>query len=143
MGKEYQPEEGDLVLEGQKGDLAARAVIGQSYLAKKPYMRIELNKEIKPESFARVIGKTYGTVENIGIDVSPPTENKQNWTIWPKPFGMSKPPLNITVEDNSTYIVRACTFGNMAPEDASKSLESIFTEIFGEEEVTTAEVVPD
>jgi hypothetical protein len=40
-------------------------------------------------------------------------------------------------------VVTAYTFGNIAPEDGAKSLESIFTEIFGEEVAEEAEVVPD
>jgi hypothetical protein len=141
MVEEYKTEDGDLILEGQRDDLEARAIIGRSYIAKKPCMRVELSKKIKPESFARVIGKTYGTVENIDVEISQPTEGKSYWTIWPKPIGMSKPPLNIRVEDDSTYVVTAYTFGNMVPEDGAKSLEGIFTEIFGEEVTETAEVV--
>ena len=145
MKNKYEPEEGDLILEGRReaDNLDASAVIGRSYIAKKPYMRVELSKEIKPESFAKVISKTYGKVENIDVEVSPPTESKSYWTIWPKPIGMSKPPLNIRVENNHTYVVTAYTFGNINPEDGAKSLESIFTEIFGEEVTETAEVVPD
>ena len=143
MGNEYQTEDGDVILEGQRDDMDAKAIIGRTFIAKKPYMRIELSKQIKPESFARVIGSTYGRVENIAVRVSPPDDDKGNWVVWPEPFGVSKPPLNIRVEDNSTYVVTAYTFGSITPEDGAKSLESVFTEIFGEEEVETAEVVPD